>query len=44
VIDEQGETYETRQTFFEGTLVNISLHCDETHYCLASEVADEPLF
>lgn len=44
VIDEQEERYETRPTFFEGTLVNISLRCDETHYCLASEVADEPLF
>lgn len=44
VIDEGEERYETRRTFFEGTLVNIGLHCDETHYCLASEVADEPLF
>ncbi len=44
LIAEQEERYETRPTFFEGTMVNISLRCDETHYCLASEVADEPLF
>ncbi len=28
-------------TFFEGTLVNISLRCDEKYYCLASELNNE---
>lgn len=30
-----------RPEFFEGTLVNISLRCDETYYCLASELAGD---
>lgn len=33
-----------RPTFFEGTLVNISLRCDEKYYCLASELSNEPPF
>ena len=37
-------SYAERPTFFEGTLVNISLHCDESHYCLASELPDEAPF
>jgi hypothetical protein len=30
--------------FFEGALVNVSLRCDESYYCLASELSDEPPF
>jgi len=37
-------SYAERPTFFEGTLVNISLRCDESHYCLASELPDEAPF
>ena len=44
LIDETQEAYSNRQTFFEGTLVNITLHCDESYYRLASEAVDEPLF
>lgn len=33
-----------RTSLFEGTLVNISLRCDESYYCLASETNEEPLF
>jgi len=39
-----GETYQTPQVGFEGTLVNIALKCDDKFYCLTSELADEPLF
>ncbi|MCE9544736.1 MAG: ATP-binding protein [Planctomycetia bacterium] len=45
IIDSQGEVYRSRPTWFEGTLVNLSLVCDDSYYCLASEVADQtPLF
>jgi signal transduction histidine kinase len=44
LIDEHRETYQSRQSFFEGTLVNITLRCDEAYYQLASEDNDEPLF
>jgi hypothetical protein len=44
LIDETQEAYWNRQTFFEGTLVNITLRCDESYYRLASEAVDEPLF
>lgn len=37
-------SFAERGTFFEGTLVNISLRCDDSYYCLASEVANKPLF
>ncbi len=37
-------SFAERSEFFEGTLVNISLRCDESYYCLASEVANKPLF
>ena len=44
LIDETQEIFMNRQTFFEGTLVNISFRCDESYYHLASEAPDEPLF
>lgn len=31
-------THGERPEFFEGTLVNVSLRCDEKYYCLASEL------
>ena len=33
-----------RQTFFEGTLINITLICDESYYRLASEAGEELIF
>ena len=44
LIDETQEIFMNRQTFFEGTLVNISFRCDESYYRFASEVPEEPLF
>lgn len=44
LISEGQETFMNRQTFFEGTLVNITLRCDESYYQLSSEVIDEPIF
>lgn len=44
MITEAGERYFKRSCFFEGTLVNISLKCDESYYCLSSEVPTGPLF
>jgi len=43
-IGENEERYEIRDKPFEGTLLNISLRCDDTYYCLQSEVEDTPLF
>jgi hypothetical protein len=43
-IDEKQEIYENRQSFFGGTLVNITLLCDESYYALELEPDDEPLF
>ncbi|MCL1463387.1 ATP-binding protein [Argonema galeatum] len=44
-IDENQEIYQSRQPFFQGTLVNITLQCEEALYILASDADDEePLF
>ena len=37
-------SFAERKTYFEGTLVNISLRCDESYYCLASEMSETPVF
>lgn len=44
LVTENGVSFGDRQTLFEGTLVNISLRCDEKHYCLTSELSFEPPF
>jgi signal transduction histidine kinase len=44
LVDSGTERYLTRKSYFQGTLVNISLVCDELHYCLSSEISNEPLF
>lgn len=36
-IDHRGETYENSIPFFEGTLVQIGLSCDDKHYMLSNE-------
>lgn len=38
-IDRRGETYDNFVPFFEGTLVQIRLLCDDKHYMLSNEVA-----
>jgi hypothetical protein len=35
---------EARAGFFEGTIVNIGLRCDDSYYCLSSEATPPPLF
>jgi hypothetical protein len=37
-IDDNGMRYENKCTNFSGTVVNIAFRCDESYYCLASEV------
>lgn len=45
LINKDEETYQNRPTFFAGTLVNITLQCDEAIYVLASDTdGDAPLF
>mgnify|MGYP001613636470 FL=1 len=44
LIDKDQETYHNRDIFFEGTLLNITLRCDESYYRFASEAPPEPLF
>ncbi|WP_414624573.1 hypothetical protein [Calothrix sp. CCY 0018] len=44
IIDKQQETYSNLSAFFGGTLVNITLSCDESYYSLTFEPDDEPLF
>lgn len=38
-IDRRGETYDTFEPFFEGTLVQIRLSCDDRRYVLSNEVS-----
>lgn len=44
VISEYVEHSVERSPVFEGTLVNITLRCDEAYYRLASEAVGAPLF
>ncbi|MDD1415462.1 hypothetical protein MEN41_12710 [Dolichospermum sp. ST_con] len=44
IINENQEVYENRETFFAGTLVNITLLCDESYYTLDFEADDELFF
>lgn len=44
IIEYGGERYLSRPCFFEGTIVNISLQCNESYYCLSSEMPTGPLF
>lgn len=36
-ITDNTESYEILNSWFEGTLVNIGLQCDESYYCLSNE-------
>jgi hypothetical protein len=44
MVDEKQEIFMNRETFFEGTLVNITFLCDESYYHLASEGVEELIF
>ncbi len=44
LIDEHSDTVNSRTAFFEGTLVNITLKCDESFYHFSDEKAEGPLF
>lgn len=44
LIDKEHEQFSARTAFFQGTVVNITLQCDERFYYLETEVDDEPLF
>lgn len=37
IISKRIETYECRQSYFPGTLINIKFRCDNKYYCFASE-------
>lgn len=37
-IDESGELYDNHPAFFGGTIVQVSLRCDDNYYCLTSEI------
>ena len=39
-IDRNGEIYAVRNTPFQGTIVNVTLVCDNLSYCFASEAGD----
>ncbi len=43
-IDCDGETYANTKRWFEGTIFNIGIRCDDTYYRLASEVSEEAWF
>lgn len=44
LITNQKEQYSNRASFFEGTLVNITLRCDKKYYRLVDEGPSGPLF
>lgn len=44
VLLSQSERYEARSRYFEGTMVTITLRCDQRHYRLMHERGTEPLF
>lgn len=44
VVDKTGAKHNNRGIFFEGTLLNLTLKCDERYYLFASEVMEKPLF
>ncbi len=43
-IDQRGETYENLDPFFEGTLVQIRLSCDDRRYVLSEEAPSQAPF
>ncbi len=43
-IDNNDEVYCDLPTFLEGTLVQVTLRCDDSYYCLSNEVNSAPYF
>jgi len=44
-VTKDGECHDQRQAYFEGTLVNIRLVCNDSRYCLVSELQPrQPFF
>lgn len=43
-ISKDGEFYENLPVFFEGTLVQVTLRCDDRYYSLSNEVNSAPYF
>jgi hypothetical protein len=43
-VDDGGESYETLRAFFEGTLVQVCLRCDDRCYRLSNEQDSRPFF
>lgn len=43
-VDAGGESYETLPAFFEGTLVQVCLRCDDRCYWLSNEQPSRPFF
>jgi hypothetical protein len=44
IMQTERSKIEARAGFFEGTIVNIGLRCDDSYYCLSSEATPPPLF
>jgi len=44
VLSKQAELYRARSAYFEGTMVTITLRCDQAHYLLASEANHQRVF
>ena len=43
-IDGRAEIYQNSPAFFEGTLVQVTLHCDDAYYLLSNEIGSAPYF
>lgn len=43
-IDESGELYDNHTAFFKGTIVQVTLRCDDNYYCLSSELDSAQYF
>jgi uncharacterized membrane protein len=43
-IDAAAENYQNLPVYFEGTLAQARLHCDDKYYALSNELSSEPYF
>lgn len=43
-IDESGELYDNHTAFFKGTIVQVTLRCDDNYYCLSNEIDSAQFF
>jgi hypothetical protein len=44
IIDGSGEIYYNSTAFFEGTLIQVTLRCDDNYYSLSNQVDSAPYF